>query len=154
MTRRRIRSSVASSPVAFSLPDSSAIHVTRERYFHRLPKRPNMQRRASLLSNVTNHPVNKKQPATPTATSAIAPLATGQKHYVEFHASMSLENPASLLAFLPEPTSAPASSDQQPQPGMHATTTLNEILMQRCRVWSKVDEVRTLTPVPISFCSS
>lgn len=91
-------------------------------------------------------------PACPPSAIALPPGAAKSKTYVEFHASMSLDNPTSALSFM-TPSSSPSSSaavaplsshHQQLNallPVTYENTTLEQILKQRFQVWSQAHEV-------------
>lgn len=92
-------------------------------------------------------------PSCSSSAIALPPGAAQSKTYVEFHASMSLDNPTSALSFFAPSSSSSSSnasraalSSHQQQlnassPAKYEHTTLEEILKQRFRVWSQVHEV-------------
>lgn len=71
-----------------------------------------------------------------------ASLTTAARGFVEFHPSMSLENAPTLADCLPGPVKPVFSSHSLAELDSK-DTTLEQVLADRCQVWTKVNEVRS-----------
>lgn len=89
----------------------------------------------------------------PSSAIALPPGAAQSKTYVEFHASMSLDNPTSAMSFFAPSSSISGASGptalscqhqqlSESSPATYENTTLEHVLRQRFHVWSQVHEVR------------